>query len=232
MESRLIETPSGKYHAMVAGAGKPVFLLHGASQANSWHTWDKNIAALAEHSQVYALDLLGYGESDPAPAERDTLGQAAGLLELLDALQLPGASWVGVSWGGLLAQTIAIQAPERVDKLVLVDSAFDPSESGLEALKTIDRPTLIIWDQEDAVIPVENADILVGAIPHARLDILTHGQRDPDADPANKHWSQMTHSQVFNRTVVEFLLHAGKGRPRPPEGIERNEDGTGVGISV
>ena len=48
MESKFIHIPSGKFHAMVAGSGEPVLLLHGRSvELNSWKTWEKNIAALA-----------------------------------------------------------------------------------------------------------------------------------------------------------------------------------------
>ncbi len=234
MESRFIKTPSGKFHAMVAGTGQPVILVHGYSvEVNSWRTWEKNIKALAQNFRVFALDLLGYGESDKHDISRDTLFEAAALVELLDAEQLPSAHFIGLSWGGLIVQTIAIQAPERVDKMVLVDSAFDPSAEGREQLQTIDRPSLIIWDQDDAVIPVENANLLEAAIPHARLDILTRAQRDPDADPQETHWTQMTHSRVFNQLVTEFLLGKEKSRKdQAEEPIERNEDGTGAGITV
>ncbi len=234
MESRFVETPSGKFHAMVAGSGRAVILVHGASPVNSWRAWEKNIDALERTFRVYALDLLGYGDSDQLDGPPEILVQATGLVELLDAEQLPSAHFVGLSWGGMIVQTIALQAPERVEKMVLVDSALDPSDEGREQLQTIDRPALIIWDQDDAVIPVESATVLAAAIPHARLDVLTRAQRDPDADPENRHWTQKSHSQVFNRLVREFLIQpeSGSGEQASEETVERNVDGTGSGISA
>src|SRR5574337_1304328 len=117
MQSLFIQTPSGKFHAQVAGAGDAVLLIHGRStEFNSWRTWEKNIAALAAHNRVYALDLLGYGESDKPEPELDARGQARALVELLDAEKIARASLVGLSWGGTIAQIIATTEPQRVDK--------------------------------------------------------------------------------------------------------------------
>jgi pimeloyl-ACP methyl ester carboxylesterase len=206
-ESKFIQTPSGRFHAMVAGAGEPVILVHGSSvEFNSWRTWERNIDALAENFRVYSLDLLGYGESDKVSAHRDTLAEALALRQLLDAEHLPRTHFIGLSWGGQIVQNIALDAPERVNKLVLVDSAFDSSAEGLQRLGQMTAPTLIVWDQDDAVIPVRFAPILAEAIPHSQLEIFTSAQRDPDANPENKHWSQETHSTLFNQVVTKFLL--------------------------
>jgi pimeloyl-ACP methyl ester carboxylesterase len=212
MESKFISTPSGKFHAQVAGAGEPstgsgrgvVLLIHGYSPAfNSWRTWQKNIAALAERHRVYALDLLGYGESDKPEPHPDAAFEARALIELMDAEKIARAVLVGLSWGGGIAQRIAATVPERVVKLVLVDSTSDPASLG--KLDKQKMPTLITWDEEDAVIPVENAHTLARAVPHARLRIFTRAERDPDANPDNRHWSQETHARAWNRAVTEFL---------------------------
>ncbi len=112
---------------------------------------------------------------------------------------------VGLSWGGGIAQIIATTAPGRLKHLVLVDSAYADSDAGRDHLKQIRCPTLIVWDEEDAVIPVEGARILARAIPHSQVRIFTHLERDPDADPNNRHWSQKTHSSAWNRAVIDFL---------------------------
>jgi hypothetical protein len=44
------------------------------------------------------------------------------------------------------------------------------------------------------------------AIPNSRVRILKMDERDADADPENQHWSQVSHSQIWNRLVVEFLV--------------------------
>jgi pimeloyl-ACP methyl ester carboxylesterase len=206
MESKFISTPSGKFHAQMAGAGDAVILIHGYSVThNSWRTWQKNIAALAGRHRVYALDLLGYGESDKPEPHPDAAFEADALIEWMDAdtPRIARTALIGLSWGGAIAQRIAARAPERVVRLVLVDSSADAAS--LEKLRVQKIPTLITWDEEDAVIPVENAPKLARALPQARLRIFTRAERDPDANPENRHWSQEIHSQMWNQAVTEFL---------------------------
>lgn len=226
MQSRLkvrsgfIATPSGTFHARVTGAGDPssfdyrsgdsgqsaVLLIHGYSpDVNSWRTWEKNTDALAAHCRVYALDLLGYGESAKPEPRLDARGEAKALIELLDVENIARASLVGLSWGGMVAQIIAGTAPARVDKLVLVDSSYDGSERGIARLKKIECPTLIVWDEDDQVIPVAGAQVLANAIPNPRVRIFKRAERDPGADLNNRHWSQVSHSREWNRVVAKFL---------------------------
>jgi pimeloyl-ACP methyl ester carboxylesterase len=206
MESKFIQTSSGTLHARVTGTGEAVLLIHGRSvDFNSWRTWEKNIAALAAQNRVFALDLLGYGKSDPVKPLPDERNQARALIELLDAEKIQRASLIGLSWGGTIAQWIVNLAPVRVHKLVLVDSGYDVSERGLARLEKIACPTLIVWDEDDSVIPAAGAQILGDAIPNSRLRIFTRAERDPDANPENRHWSQETHSREWNQVVTNFL---------------------------
>ncbi|MBI5652602.1 MAG: alpha/beta fold hydrolase [Chloroflexi bacterium] len=206
MDSKFISTPSGKFHAIVAGAGAPVILIHGSSvDLNSWRTWERNIDALATVARVYALDLIGYGKSDNPEPRLDARGQARAVIELLDAERIERASLIGLSWGGGIAQIIATTAPTRVNKLVLVDSSYSAKPENLARLQTIACPTLIVWDEEDAVAPVTGAAILANAIPNSRVRIFKRDERDPDADPNNRHWSQVSHARAWNKIVTEFL---------------------------
>jgi pimeloyl-ACP methyl ester carboxylesterase len=210
-EDRFILTPSGRFHTVVRGEGEPLILVHGYSvELNSWRTWERNIEAFARHFRVYALDLLGYGESDRPEPRLDSRGQASALVQLLDTETLSRANFVGLSWGGEIVQGVALSAPQRVNKIVLVDSAFDASKEGRARLGKILQPTLIVWDEEDVVIPVRAAHGLAKAIPNSRLEIFAKAERDPDADPQNRHWTQMTHSANFNRMVTQFLFEEQK----------------------
>jgi pimeloyl-ACP methyl ester carboxylesterase len=202
METKFIPTPTGRFHAKVTGSGAAVVLVHGYGEHNSWKTWEKNVAALAEHFTVYALDMLGYGESQKFAPRLPDETHARSLLELLDAEKIARASLVGLSWGGEICMRAVTLAPTRVTKLVLVDSAGAKRAATDYAIAC---PTLIVWDQDDAVIPAANAQILANAIKNSPVVIFTRGQRDPDADPENKHWSQMTHAREWNRAVSEFL---------------------------
>lgn len=206
MESRFTLTPSGLFHAKVTGAGDAVLLIHGYHvEHNSWRTWDKNITALAQVARVYALDLLGYGESDKPEPRLDARGEAQALIELLDAEEIGRAGLIGLSWGGGIAQIVAATVPRRVSKLVLVDSSYPQTQARLALVRKIKCPTLIVWDEDDVVVPVTGARILADAIPNSRIHIFTRAERDPDADPNNRHWSQVSHSRAWNRVVTEFL---------------------------
>jgi pimeloyl-ACP methyl ester carboxylesterase len=207
MQDMFIETQSGRIHAVVNGEGEAVILVHGYSvEVNSWRTWERNVDALAEHFRVYALDLLGYGESDKLEPRLDVGRQAQALVHLLEAENIAQSSFIGLSWGGQIVQELALAAPGQGKKIVLVDSALDAGKDGLARLGKIVQPTLIIWDEDDVVIPVRAAYVLKKAIPDSQLAILAAGERDPGADPQNRHWTQTSHSVRFNQIVNQFLL--------------------------
>lgn len=131
MQDKFIATSFGKIHAKIAGAGNPIILIHGYSpELNSWRTWEKNIDALAASGRVYALDLIGYGGSDKPDPPLDVRTQANVLIQLMDAERMASASLVGLSWGGAIVQMVAGLAPNRIRKLVLVDSGYDETKRG------------------------------------------------------------------------------------------------------
>lgn len=208
LEYKFIQTSRGKIRAVVGGGGKALILVHGFDESNSWQTWMKNVDALSMVARVYALELLGYGESEEPNETLYFDGHAKVIIELMDVEKIQRASFVGLSWGGQVVQHIAENFPERVEKIVLVDSLFESDEQGLAQLAKIQAPTLIVWDQDDELIPAQWAQILAMAIRDSRLVVFTREQRDPEMLSHNGHWSQMTHSLWFNKTVTEFLLDA------------------------
>ena len=105
----------------------PIVLLHGTS--SSLHTWDGWVQALQGRRRVITLDLPGFGLTGPR-ADGDYRGDADArfVLAVLDALQVPRCVLGGNSLGGETAWRVATLAPERVDRLVLVDAAGLPFE--------------------------------------------------------------------------------------------------------
>ena len=102
------------------GAGDPVLLVHGF--ASSLDAWGRNRAALARSYHVVCLDLPGFGQSSKVALERleDFTGWLA---RVLDHFGLPWAHVVGHSFGGMLSAAFALEQPQRVRSLALVDSA-------------------------------------------------------------------------------------------------------------
>ena len=83
---------------------------------------------LARRYTVIAPDLLGHGESDRPRADYSVAAYANGMRDLLSFLGIPKATVVGHSLGGGVAMQFAYQFPERLDRLVLVDSGGLGSE--------------------------------------------------------------------------------------------------------
>ena len=107
---------------VVAGDGPPVVLLHGGGLDSAAVSWKETIPTLAERFTVYAPDWPGYGESDPPDGPPSIRYYQRVLRRFLDALGLDSARVVGMSMGGGVALGFALDHPERVERLVVVDS--------------------------------------------------------------------------------------------------------------
>jgi len=109
------------------GRGPVLILLHGL--ASSIYTWADVIPALARDHDVVAVDLPGFGGSD-IPADLSSSVYPGTVVGLMDRLGISRATLVGNSLGGAVAIVLAARHPERVRRLILIDSAgynLDPS---------------------------------------------------------------------------------------------------------
>lgn len=111
-----------RVHRFGPADGAPIVLLPGRS--GTAIMWRPNVAALAAHHPVYALDLLGEaGQSRQSVPIRDATDQAAWLDATLAGLDLTGVHLVGVSFGGWLAANLAVRLPRRLASVSLLDPA-------------------------------------------------------------------------------------------------------------
>jgi len=110
------------------GQGAPVLLIHGSGPGvSAWANWRLVMPQLAQTRRVIAPDMAGFGYTERLPGiayTMDTWVQQA--LDLLDALDVERADLVGNSFGGALALALAIRAPQRVRRLVLMGSVGVP----------------------------------------------------------------------------------------------------------
>ena len=253
-----------------ASEGTPVVLIHGLGA--SVVTWSENMEALAQHHQVFALDLPGHGDSDKPEIDYSVPSGAHFLAAFLDALGLASAALIGNSVGGLLALRTALSYPQRVSHLVLVDAAglgrevswflrlaslpllgellerpnvqstdglarsisSNPAAVdatvleelkrvrnlkgakravlkairsciGLRGLKAdhielsrlsrIKIPVLVVWGEEDRVLPVVHAYRIAQHVKNVRVEVF----------PGCGHWPQMEDARRFNALVLDFL---------------------------
>ena len=98
----------------------PIILIHGFISSNL--IWSHVLQPLAQAGfRAIAPDLPGYGYSEkPVDAEYTIDEQARAVIGLMDRLEISKAVIVGASYGGAIAATVALEFPERVEKLVLV----------------------------------------------------------------------------------------------------------------
>ena len=104
----------------MAGQGPAIVFVHGL--AGSSTTWREVMPVLAERFTVLAPDLLGHGESAKPRGDYSLGAYASGLRDLMAALGIERATFVGHSLGGGVALQLAYQFPERCERLVLVAS--------------------------------------------------------------------------------------------------------------
>ncbi|MFB8020837.1 alpha/beta fold hydrolase [Streptomyces rubiginosohelvolus] len=108
--------------AAETGDGPPVLLLHGGGPgASGVSNYTRNITELANEYRVIVPDLPGYGRSTKGVDGSDPFGHLAdGIRGLLDELGLEKAHLVGNSYGGACALRLALDTPDRVDRMVLM----------------------------------------------------------------------------------------------------------------
>lgn len=242
--TRWLKTSVGPIACAELGSGAPLVLVHGL--AGDFTHFRFVAPMLAERYHLFGMDMPGCGAS-VKPTARVSIGMyARAVLEGLDALGLERATLVGHSAGGMVVALAALLAPERVERLVMVNAAglraypqplrvaarglFRPwlLERTLEHLAmpmldqvfaieneytrhfvrgALDRPkhplvseiakvfhdlgpelltdpirqqahrleapTLMIWGDQDRLIPVESVRKVVRRIPDARLEVFS-----------------------------------------------------------
>lgn len=98
--------------------GEPIILLHGIS--DSWFSFSRVLTPLAREAHVYALDLRGHGKTDKPEGGYGMRDLATDVIAFMDAKGIAKATFVGHSMSGFVVQQVAVAAPTRVSRLVLV----------------------------------------------------------------------------------------------------------------
>ena len=105
----------------------PIVLIHGTS--SNLHTWDGWAAGLSKTRRVVRMDLPGFGLTGPAPdGDYSPQRYCHFVVDLLDKLSINRAVLVGNSLGGSIVWLTAATRPDRVAKLILIDSGGYPMQ--------------------------------------------------------------------------------------------------------
>ena len=126
------------------GVDRPIVLIHGlGARASDWAGLTPTLARHGYH--VYAIDLLGYGNSDkPLEGDFSLETEERTVAGFIDALHLKQADIAGWSMGGWIAAKYALDQPKRVRRLLLYDSAgmYMPLDFSLTIFSPHDAETL------------------------------------------------------------------------------------------
>ena len=118
-----VSTAYGDIATAQAGTGPPLLAIHGLGGTKA--SFLPTLALMSDTHRVIALDLPGFGDSvKPLRAPYDAPYYAGVISAVLDELGLDGAHLVGNSMGGRIALELALTAPERADRLVLLSPAM------------------------------------------------------------------------------------------------------------
>lgn len=109
-------------------AAPVIALIHGLGLCR--HLWRDHVAALSRHFRVLNYDLYGHGESAAAPETASLTVYAKQLVSLLDELSIDRAAIVGFSIGGMINRRFALDYPDRLSALAILNS---PHERAPEA---------------------------------------------------------------------------------------------------
>ncbi|HLY84840.1 MAG TPA: alpha/beta fold hydrolase, partial [Acidimicrobiales bacterium] len=120
MKSAHVQAGDIRMHYRHAGTGSPVVLIHGYPQTS--HEWRTVGPLLAGSHSVFAVDTRGHGGTDKPPNGYTRAQLAGDVVNFLDALGLEDAAIVGHDWGGIIACKLALDWPERVSRLVMLDT--------------------------------------------------------------------------------------------------------------
>lgn len=155
MQHHHVDSPAGALHCTVQGKGPWVVLSH--SLACDLRMWDAQARHLQDRFTVLRYDTRGHGQSAAAPAPYTIEALAGDVVRLLDHFGVQRAHVVGLSLGGLIAQSLAARQPQRVDRLVLADTTclYPPASKGMwadrvriareQGMEPLVAPTLERW---------------------------------------------------------------------------------------
>jgi len=202
----MVESDRVRLHYEISGRADAPILVLVNSLGSDMHTWERVLPVLEGRFRVLRSDMRGHGRSEVA-AESFTIEQLGrDVLSMMDEVHAERASICGVSLGGLVGLWLGIHAPDRVDRLILANTAAtDPR--GYTACCAVLRDAdlrggpaqvkaacLVITGTHDPATPPADGRALHAAIQHSSY-VELHAS----------HMSAWEYADVFARTVVEHV---------------------------
>jgi pimeloyl-ACP methyl ester carboxylesterase len=118
--SAFVQTRDLRMHYLQEGTGEPVVFIHGFPETS--HEWHFQFAALSGSYACFAPDTRGFGRTDKPGIRVSRQILAQDIVNFMDALGIERAAVVAHDWGGIIGFKLAIDWPERVTRLALLDT--------------------------------------------------------------------------------------------------------------
>src|SRR5260370_1946833 len=119
----ILKSGEARIHYVLEGqSGSPVLVFSNSLGAN-YSMWDPQAREFRKRLGVLRYDTRGHGQSPPAPGPYSIELLGKDVIAMLDALDLDRVHFCGLSMGGMIGMWLALNAPERLNKLVLSNTA-------------------------------------------------------------------------------------------------------------
>ncbi len=189
--ARTVAIAGADLHLLEAGPadGRPVLLLHGARfSSQTWRELGTIDHLTAAGYRVVAIDLPGYGRSGSTDVKpKDFLAQ------VIPELEIERPVIVSPSMSGGFSLPLVARHPDMVGGFVAVAPGGIDAHVG--ALRPVQVATLIVWGENDQIIPVSQAQVLADALEGSRTHIMKGAS----------HPSYLDAPDEFHRELVAFL---------------------------
>ncbi|MGX1776230.1 alpha/beta fold hydrolase [Nocardia brasiliensis] len=194
------------------GSGTPVVFLHNAGTQR--HIWDDQVAALRDDHEVFAIDLPGYGQSEQPAAGYRLADYVRMLGAFLDAHRLASVALVGNCLGSATALRYAMDRPERVRALVLINPlTWDTARSGQSAaLAWADARLPLGPLARRLALPGPAVSLIIGN----QLGARGRAQQLQNSPRLRAHWSDRGRLQALHGLVQDFPAFAAFDEFTPP----------------
>ena len=110
-------------HAEIEGPERAPVLMLSNSLGTTLHMWDDQVAAFTRHFRLLRYDRRGHGKSGVPKGPYSMARFGRDVLAVLDGLGIAKINWCGLSMGGMVGQWLGANAPNRIDKLILSNTA-------------------------------------------------------------------------------------------------------------
>jgi pimeloyl-ACP methyl ester carboxylesterase len=200
-------------HVAEAGEGEPVVLLHGWPQ--HWYVWRHVIPRLAERWRVICPDMRGLGWSDAPESGYEKEQLAADTLGLMDALSLDRVRLIAHDWGGFAGFLLCLNAPERIQGFLVMNTGHPWAEVGGKELLRIYR----LWYQFVLSTPILGPAVTRPLV-NTTYRVAVNNQRvtrqewdqfvEQFREPARKHATVA----IYRSFLLRELPAIGRGRYR------------------